>query len=96
MMLHELKMAPELFDDVAFGIRTFLIKKDGGYAVGDILRLREWEDGGYTGLEVRVRISSILTAGQFSRGLREGYVILSIHRIADPEEFGLPEEGERW
>lgn len=92
-MLHELKLAPEWFDDVAFGIKTFEIRKDDrGYAVGDILRLREWEDGGYTGFEVRVRISSILTAEQFPQGLREGYVILSIHRITDPEQFGLPEE----
>ena len=53
---HELKCWPNYFDDVMTGGKPFEVRRDDrGFAVGDILWLREWKPGGagYTGRSVK-------------------------------------------
>lgn len=67
--VHELKTIPPYFEDVITGRKPFEVRRtlDRTFAVGDTLRLREWqhdqsgEDGTYTGRETRVRVTYILT-----------------------------------
>ena len=43
-MIHELKIAPEYFREVAFGNKTFEVRRDDcSYTVGDKLVLREYK-----------------------------------------------------
>ena len=56
-MLHELKTWPEFFQMVCEGVKTFEVRRDDRtppYAVGDVLRLREFfpESGEYAGPSV--------------------------------------------
>lgn len=72
---HDLKLWPEFFDDVEAGRMTFQLRKnDRNYAVGDTLRLREFQPemvggsqhewqksaGVYTGREVKKRVVYIM------------------------------------
>lgn len=53
--IHDLKILPAYFDDVAKGRKTFELRfDDRGYFEGDLLLLREWENGAYTGRRVVV------------------------------------------
>lgn len=61
-MEHELKTWPEFFAPLLAGDKTFEIRKDDrGYAVGDVLWLREWHklDLKHTGRAVRRRVTYI-------------------------------------
>jgi hypothetical protein len=90
---HELKTLPPYFEDVLTGRKTFEVRKaDRNFAVGDVLRLREWapddwcdESVGvfpdYTGREMRVKVTYILRG----YGLQDGYVVLGIEP-ADADE----------
>lgn len=92
MTTHDLKIAPEWFDDVCEGVKTFEIRKDDrDYRLGDILRLREWTfDEGYTGFETRARVTSILWAEEFPDGLKPGYVVMSIRHIEGTGDRWIP------
>jgi len=60
MKTHELKIWPEYFRAVADGRKTFEVRRDDrGFAVGDVLKLREWEPVGnrYTGRRVIVEVT---------------------------------------
>ena len=73
---HELKIRPEYFSAVKSRIKQFELRKDDrGFKVGDILTLREWDEKGYTGNEVRCEIKYMLKGHD---GLDEDYVILGI------------------
>lgn len=75
---HELKIMPKWFDDVISGKKKFEIRKaDRDYRVGDLLCLREFEDGKYTGRECYANISYIFK-GTGEYGLAEGYWILGL------------------
>ncbi|WP_197232074.1 DUF3850 domain-containing protein [Lysinibacillus sphaericus] len=50
MTVHELKISPEYFGPVAEGIKTFETRKDDrSYKVGDLLLLKEYKNGAFTG-----------------------------------------------
>lgn len=91
-MVHELKTLPQYFKAVVSDEKTFEIRKnDRGFQVGDILILKEYNQGltdstgsekvviqeqGYTGKEIRKVITYILKGGRY--GLHQGYVILAL------------------
>lgn len=72
---HELKIQPEHFEALASSAKTFEIRlNDRNYKIGDLLILREWLSGFYTGREEQKYITHILQ----SEFLQEGYVGLSL------------------
>lgn len=77
--IHDLKILPAYFDDVAKSRKTFELRfDDRGCFEGDLLLLREWENGIYTGRRVVVKVTYILKGFD---GLKDGWVILSIKRV---------------
>lgn len=88
MREHELKTWPEPFQAVLDGRKRFEVRKDDrGFAVGDLLRLKEWEPsdhhwpyGRYTGRETLVRVTYLLPGGRF--GIPEHHCIMSIDDAA--------------
>ena len=72
--VHELKIAPQYFAPVCEGEKTFEIRKnDRGYGVGDLLHLKEFNEGQYTGESVLVEVTYLTTFNQ-----EPGYVVLAI------------------
>lgn len=77
IVVHDLKIELKYFESVINGIKTFeLHKNDRNFQVNDLLRLREFPNGEYTGRVIEKSITYILQGGCY--GLEEGYVILSI------------------
>ena len=75
-MTHDLKILPSYFDAVLSGDKTFELRRfDRPYAVGDILHLREFRDGLYTGRCADFEVTYILADSSF--GLA-GYCIMAI------------------
>lgn len=76
---HELKIAPEYFKKILSKEKSFELRyNDRNYKVGDILKLKEYDNGQYTGEEKSVKITYIL---QDFEGLKSNYTILSIKAI---------------
>lgn len=78
MRTHELKTVPPHFGDVERGAKRVEVRLDDrGFAVGDVLILREYDpaSGEYTGRVCEVLVTHIL-AGFV--GLAPGYVALSL------------------
>jgi hypothetical protein len=84
---HKLKCWTTYFDAVESGEKNFEIRRDDrGFQKGDVLVLQKWNpeigyQHGYVyrgdGLiELRRRISYILTGGQF--GIEPGYVVMAL------------------
>lgn len=74
--VHELKILPKYYKDVAEGRKKFELRKnDRDFQIGDLLLLREF-DGDYTGNKIYVGIIYILKGGEY--GLDKDYVILGI------------------
>ena len=74
MAYHDLKINPEFFDDVNFGLKTAELRlNDRGYKVGDWLILREYHNG-YTGRQVARKVVHIAEVDFVS----PGYVLMSI------------------
>jgi ASC-1-like (ASCH) protein len=72
-MIHELKIWPKYFNAIKCGDKRFEYRvNDRGFAVGDMLHLREYniESGEYTGQEMSVMVTYILEV--------ENMVIMSI------------------
>jgi hypothetical protein len=74
---HKLKCWPEFFEQIMNGSKTFELRKDDRqppYRYGDTLWLREWRRGTqtYTGREVRVRVTYVLSGW----GLEKDYVCM--------------------
>ena len=72
------KCLPEYFEAALSGIKPWELRfDDRNYAVGDVLLMREWKDGKYTGRQLTGKITFILR--NFA-GLADGWVIMSIKR----------------
>jgi hypothetical protein len=91
-VIHNLKTWPEPFEAVWTGAKTAEFRQDdrGGYAVGDILSLREWSPQArqYSGRYVEVAVTDVRRAGPF--GIPEGYALLSFRVLAQGETFDWP------
>lgn len=75
--VHDLKIMPQYLWAVKTGIKGFEIRKnDREFQVGDILRLREYKDGQYTGRLVLGRITFITSFEQ-----KDDYVVLNFKRL---------------
>ncbi len=74
MIKHELKILPEYFCQVKAGLKTFEIRKnDRGYQVGDLLELKEWNDGNFTSNSVLMQVTYITDYAQ-----KDNYVVIGI------------------
>ena len=86
MQTHDLKSWPEYFQPLFDGIKTFEIRKnDRRFGVGDVLRIREWDDmkGVYTGREVKRKVTYILAGigpGAIPplQGLHNRFVVMAL------------------
>ena len=77
--IHKLKISPKYFKKVLSEEKMFECRyNDRNYQVGDILKLKEYHNGDYTGQEIYVQITYIL---QNFEGLQPNYTILSIKHI---------------
>lgn len=86
MKVHVLKCWPSYFEAILKGQKKFEVRyNDRDYAVGDRLRLREWNPGptvlsdrpeGYTNREVMVEVTYVMPGGRF--GLSPDFVVMSI------------------
>ena len=76
---HNLKIKPIYFDAIARGEKTFEVRYDDrGYRVHDTLRLREFDDGDYTGREIEAEVTYLLDDKAYCK---EGYVVMAIKII---------------
>lgn len=74
-MLHDLKIAPEWFETVKSGVKTFEVRKDDrDFKPNDVLLLREFDGTKYTGRQLKADVRFVLR-GEYCR---EGYCIMSI------------------
>ena len=73
--VHELKILPQYFSPM----KNFELRKnDRGFAVGDIVVLREWKSGGgYTG-RYRPKFIQYILENVEEYGLADGYCILGL------------------
>jgi hypothetical protein len=86
MKTHELKTWPEPFRKVVKGDKRYEIRQnDRGFAVGDMLWLREWDPAvqEYTGADCQARVISMTTGGSW--GLPQDLCVMSIEVELDPE-----------
>jgi hypothetical protein len=79
MQIHTLKIQPKYFTEVLHGKKNFELRKDDrDYQVGDLITLQEYENGTYTGKEIKnIPINYILRDCP-EYGLKEGYCILGL------------------
>ena len=75
----ELKTWPPYFEAVDKGIKPFEVRKDDrGFAVGDVLWLREYDPatGAYTGRECYRKVTYVLRG--YAPAVAEGYAVLGL------------------
>ena len=78
-MVHELKILPKYFNEILQDNKSFELRRDRGFEVGDTIVLNEWieDEKKYTGFNLVKSITYILKdVPQY--GLMDGFVILSI------------------
>lgn len=85
-MLHDLKIAPEWFETVKSGVKTFEVRKDDrDFKPNDVLLLREFDGTKYTGRQLKADVRFVLR-GEYCR---EGYCIMSIVRHGEWEDITI-------
>lgn len=100
-MIHDLKCWPEYFQAVKSGIKPFELRKDDrGFAVGDVLHLREYDPKTeqYTGEEIDKTVTYILPLAMFGVANDERYVIMGLAPATNwtPCAEGLPTNSARY
>jgi hypothetical protein len=79
-VIHALKTWPKFFQASWIGLKPYEVRfNDRDFAVGDRLRLLEWDPetrDGYTGREIIASITSILAGKGFM--VKKGYAVLGI------------------
>lgn len=83
-MTHALKTWPEYFAALASGEKTFEIRRnDRPFKIGDKLLLQEWDPKHeqYTGSELTMRITYILSGDVNKFGLFADYCVMGIKEI---------------
>lgn len=82
--VHQIKIAPSYYDDVASGRKPFELRKnDRNYKVEDILELVEFKEGKNTGRVIKKIITYLL---EDYTGIEEGYCILGIKDVRQDDE----------
>ena len=75
MKIHDLKIEPKHMKKKIIGIKPWEIRKnDRKFEVGELLRLREWCDDKYTGVEILQTVDDVFADDTY---LQPGYVMLS-------------------
>lgn len=71
---HQLKIAPKYLTRILSGEKPFEIRKnDRDFQTGDYVSLNEWADNKYTGNQVDVIITYVLTDTKL--GIKKGYCV---------------------
>jgi hypothetical protein len=71
--LHELKTQRKYFCDVSCGEKNFEVRNnDRNFKKGDLVILREWEDGIYLGHEIFLQITYVLDDPAYCK---DGFVV---------------------
>ena len=84
--IHLIKCWPEFFQAVLDGTKGFEVRLDDRrYAVGDVLRIQEYDDKGgvLTGRECQRKVTFLLRGGNAGvipplQGIRQNYVVMSL------------------
>lgn len=75
--IHRLKILPEYFEAILEEEKRFELRKDDrDYNVGDFIDLQEYENGRYTGRELRLIQIRYILRDVPEYGLKEGYCII--------------------
>ncbi|MFJ5670664.1 DUF3850 domain-containing protein [Bacillus safensis] len=75
--VHDLKVIPSFFCAIKSGMKGFEIRRnDRKFQVGDVIMLREYNDGHYTG---RIVLGKITFVTDFEQ--KEGYVVFNFKRV---------------
>ena len=73
---HYVKITPKYYIDVEKGVKNFEVRfNDRDYQLYDILHLREFADGEFTGREITKEICYILDSPEYCK---TGYVIIGM------------------
>lgn len=76
-VIHDIKIAPQFFDDVATGIKPFEIRfDDRNYRNGEQVLMREYRDDEYTGREITATISYVTDFAQ-----HDNWVVFGLRNI---------------
>jgi len=99
-VVHLLKTDMPIYQDIAWGLKKFEIRKDDrSFAKNDVLWLAEYDRNreAFTGRNVYRRVQYILRPNEFqSWGLQEGYCCMSLIAVDGPVYlFDLNDEEAR-
>lgn len=79
-MTHEIKILPQYFEDVITGKKGFEVRKnDRNYKVNDIVILKEYYRGKFTGREETRKITYMLT--DKIAGIETGFCVFGISQL---------------
>ncbi|TBM24384.1 DUF3850 domain-containing protein [Hafnia alvei] len=96
MKTHLLKIKPDFFSAVVNGKKTAELRKnDRDFHEGQVLILREWIRGKYTGMTVTVRITHITPCKGFIND-ETNWVVLSFKKIINSLEHWYSADDKEW